>query len=243
MSDHLTNSGANPESPTVHLPIDELISRRLKELGLKKSDFVKRWGYSNLGKGLRRLDEIRKGSFKPNNDLLIRLASGLELPIETVRDAFLATDERRQRLEEEEREREWDAWCRNFQPHAILTTDQPTPRPIFVACLIGVEKLLRVDFDFRKSQQDWVSEVVSKLPDSVIAFGQVTGFTINYSPYRAIEFDRAGRMIKERDSALRPGQASFVHKGKDVTSQWQAVFRHCQLSTLAVLRKDRRHLL
>jgi hypothetical protein len=34
-----------------------------------------------------------------------------------------------------------------FRPHAIIATDRFVPSPIFVAALIGVEKILRIDFD------------------------------------------------------------------------------------------------
>ena len=36
-------------------------------------------------------------------------------------------------------------WRAAFQPHAIIATDRSVPSPIFVAALIGVEKILRID--------------------------------------------------------------------------------------------------
>lgn len=39
-----------------------------------------------------------------------------------------------------------------FRPHAIIATDRSVPSPIFVAALIGVEKILRIDFDTSPAQ-------------------------------------------------------------------------------------------
>jgi hypothetical protein len=35
----------------------------------------------------------------------------------------------------------------NVRPHGIILTEKTVPSPIFVAAMIGVEKLLRIDLD------------------------------------------------------------------------------------------------
>jgi hypothetical protein len=39
------------------------------------------------------------------------------------------------------------AWRAAFRPHAVIMTDRERPEPLFVAAIIGVNVLLRVDFD------------------------------------------------------------------------------------------------
>ena len=79
-------------------PIRELLELRSGELQLGKADLVRRWGYANMGKGLRRLDQLKNGDFVPNKDLTGRLARALELPEAAVLDAIVGTQKQ---LEEE----------------------------------------------------------------------------------------------------------------------------------------------
>ncbi len=52
-----------------------------------------------------------------------------------------------------------------FQPHAIIATDRSVPSPIFVAALIGVEKILRIDFDTSLPEETYVHQALAKLPE------------------------------------------------------------------------------
>jgi hypothetical protein len=36
------------------------------------------------------------------------------------------------------------------KPHAIILTERKVPEPIFIAAMIGVDKLLRIDFDLNQ---------------------------------------------------------------------------------------------
>ena len=47
-------------------------------------------------------------------------------------------------------------WRAAFQPHAIIATERSVPSPIFVAALIGVEKILRIDFDTSLPEETYV---------------------------------------------------------------------------------------
>jgi hypothetical protein len=52
------------------LPLTILIRQRSQELGLSRSELVRRCGYKNISKGLRRLDEVYAGDFeKPVHSL------------------------------------------------------------------------------------------------------------------------------------------------------------------------------
>ena len=43
-----------------------------------------------------------------------------------------------------------------FQPHAVILTERTGPQPIFVAAIIGVERLLRVDFDLDGERESYI---------------------------------------------------------------------------------------
>jgi hypothetical protein len=58
---------------------------------------------------------------------------------QTVREIELA--------EKHEAEARDKIWRENFRPHAIILTERTVPSSIFVAAIIGVEKLLRIDLD------------------------------------------------------------------------------------------------
>jgi hypothetical protein len=66
-----------------------------------------------------------------------------------------------------------------FWPHAIIATDRSVPAPIFVAALIGVEKILRIDFDTSLPEETYVQRALAKLPERTIAFGRAIGVTVN----------------------------------------------------------------
>jgi hypothetical protein len=92
------------------------------------------------------------------------------------------------------------------------------PSPIFVAAIIGVEKLLRIDLDVTQRPVSFVRRVLDRLPEGVIAFGKTVGFVINYSPDQAVRFDRNGQPIKILE-AVRPGSATLRLGGRPVTAE------------------------
>jgi hypothetical protein len=94
-------------------------------------------------------------------------------------------------------------WRENFRPHAIILTERTVPSPIFVAAIIGVEKLLRIDLDATQGPVSFVRQALDRLPEGVPAFGKTVGFAINYSPDKAVRFDRNGQPIAILDKAVR----------------------------------------
>jgi hypothetical protein len=87
------------------------------------------------------------------------------------------------------------------------------PSPIFVAAIIGVEKLLRIDLDATHGPVSFVRQVLDRLPEGIPAFGKPIGFVINYSPDQAVKFDRNGQPIVILDKAVRPGTAVLLRLG------------------------------
>src|SRR6478609_5546569 len=121
------------------LPIAELISCRSDELGIGPSELVRRCGYKNIGKGLRRLEELCRGEFQRTRSLISGLPRALGVTADVVQKAI---DDTAKQLHEAEEA----AWRASFKPHAIILTDRQIPQPIFVAAIIGASELLRIDF-------------------------------------------------------------------------------------------------
>jgi hypothetical protein len=97
-----------------------------------------------------------------------------------------------------------------FRPHAIIATDRSVPSPIFVAALIGVEKILRIDFDTSLPEATFVQQTLTKRPEQTIAFGRPTGVTVNYAPDRAVRYDLKGDPIETFTAAIRCGKAHLT---------------------------------
>ena len=94
-----------------------------------------------------------------------------------------------------------------FRPHAIIVTDRSIPSPIFVAALIGVEKIFRIDFDTSLPEETFVHQALAKLPEQTIAFGRPTGVTVNYARDRAVRYNLRGDPIEILTEAIRCGNA------------------------------------
>ena len=124
----------------VTLPIQALISGRSEELGLSAVELVRRCGYKNIPKGLRRLEQLCQGDFARSTVLLHALPYALEVTAEVVKQAVEQTQQNLREAEEL-------AWREAFRPHAIILTEREIPQPIFVAAMVGVERLLRLDLD------------------------------------------------------------------------------------------------
>ena len=90
-----------------------------------------------------------------------------------------------------------------FRPHAIIATERSIPSPIFVAALIGVEKILRIDFDTSLPEETYVDQALAELPEQTIAFGRPIGVTVNYAPDRAVRYDLKGDPIETLTEAIR----------------------------------------
>jgi integrase len=164
------------------LAIATLIQSRMTELGLSRGEFAKRLGYKNVAKGIRRIDVLCDGDLEGTKHFLDVLPQALETSAETVKLALEQTVRELELAEKQEAEAHDKIWRENFCPHAIILTERTVPSPIFVAAMIGVEKLLRIDLDATQGPVSFVKQVLYRLPEGVPAFGKTIGFVINYSP-------------------------------------------------------------
>jgi hypothetical protein len=133
-----------------------LIESRRRELGLSRAEFVAQAGYRNTAKGMRRLDSLLAGDLETTDGLIQGLPADLNLPKAVVNHAIEETRRKITWIKQQAAEKEEAAWRAAFKPHAIILTEQTRPQPLFVAALIGVENLLRLDFD--SSGKGWLSE-------------------------------------------------------------------------------------
>ena len=196
------------------LAIAALIRSRMTELGLSRGEFVKRLGYKNVAKGIRRIDVLCDGDLEETKHFLDVLPQALETSAETVKLALEQTVRELELAEKQEAEAHDKIWRENFCPHAIILTERTVPSPIFVAAMIGVEKLLRIDVEATQGPVSFVRQVLDRLPEGVPAFGKAIGFVINYSPDKAVRFDSNGHPIAILDKAVRPGTAVLLQLGR-----------------------------
>ena len=121
-------------------PLPDLIARRCEELGLTRMQLLRRMGYANVTKGLRRLTAIEQGDLRCADQFHGPLAMALEIPPEVVEDAFAATRAALDAAAEA-------GYREAFQPHGVILTERSVPSPIFVAAFMGVDRLLRIRLD------------------------------------------------------------------------------------------------
>jgi len=195
------------------LAIATLIRSRMTELNLSRGQFAKRLGYKNVAKGIRRIDALCEGDIEGTKQFLDVLPQALQTSAETVQFALDQTVRELELAEKQEAEARDKIWRENFRPHATILTERTVPSPIFVAAMIGVEKLLRIDLDLTQGPVSFVRQALDRLPEGVPAFGKPIGFVINYSPDKAVRFDRNGEPIAILDKAVRPGTAVLLRLG------------------------------
>ena len=96
---------------------------------------------------------------------------------------------------------------KKFQPHAILETERRIPSPVWLAGVLGIETILRIDFDKKLPSATFLRQALKKLPEAVPAFGRVVGVTINYKPDFAVKYDLTGAPVEVLDQAKVCGVA------------------------------------
>jgi hypothetical protein len=139
-------------------------------LDLSRPDLIRRAGYKNIAKGLRRLDELLAGDLNKTGGLIRALPAALDVPPEVVEHTI---EERRRRIAEAQeaaRQAREAAWRDGFRPHAIILTERTVPQPIFVAAIIGVERLLRIDFDIALAPGSYANRALAGVRGKLAEF-------------------------------------------------------------------------
>jgi hypothetical protein len=137
-----------------------------------------------------------------------------------VRKAVEATQRQIQEAEEA-------TWRAEFVPHAIIRTERRLPTQLFVAAILGIDRLRRVDFDLTKSPVTFVQQALDGLRGKLVrwnshqipTFGKPVGVIVNYSPGRAVRYDLEGNAVEVLDRAYRLGEVSFSIGKRPVSSK------------------------
>jgi hypothetical protein len=117
----------------------------------------------------------------------------LETSAETVTRALDHTVREIELAAKQEAEARDKIWRENFRPHAIILTERTVPNPIFVAALIGVEKLLRIDLDATQGPVSLVRQVLDRLPEGASVTVICTGLAGGRPLVRQRRGQRGGR--------------------------------------------------
>jgi transcriptional regulator with XRE-family HTH domain len=208
------------------LALTTLITSRRQELGLTRAQFVKRAGYKNEAKGIRRLEGLLAGEVEASKSLIRGLPSALDLPANRITHAVEETRRQIEQAQHRAAQEEQAAWRASFKPHAIILTERQWPEPIFVAAMIGVARLLHVNFDSDGDRASYVQKALqgmqwdlAKWNGVVPAFGRPTGIVINYTSDRAIRFDLDGIPHEFFSQAYRIGQGHLLMKGRPIPAE------------------------
>lgn len=158
------------------------------------------------------------GDFSRAGFLLSSLPDALSVEPQFVKAAVIATVQTKRR-EEDQRYRE------TFQPHAIIICERSIPEPIWLAAVLGVDRILRIDFAEGSAPISYVRQAVAgveaKLREwksSVLpAFGRPQAVAINYTSGKAVEFDLRGQPLRVFDEAVRTGVTTLGLGGRSIS--------------------------
>ena len=206
------------------LAIVALILERSAALGLSRAHLVRRAGFKNVAKGLRRLDQLCAGELKATVSLIAGLPAALELPLEVIAGAVRQTEQQIAEAERIAEQEEEAAWRARFQPSAYLLGTETKPSQItFFGITGGAERWMRIPLDLSQPPVTFAAQaltVVRRTPD-VMFFGPTTGFIVNFTPDFAVRFDINGIPVEVLDHAHRTEKykVSIAIGGKTIPAE------------------------
>jgi hypothetical protein len=112
-----------------------------------------------------------------------------------------------------------------FEPHAIVLGDRTVPEPIWVAGVMGVDRILRVDFDYSGDEDTWAPLALEGVNQRLAAFGgtgllpafgRAIGYVVNYRADFAVRFSLDGQPQEVFEAAYRIGHAALLLKGRPI---------------------------
>ncbi len=199
-------------------PIHGLVEGRREQLGIARSELVRRFGFKNVAKGIRRLDALCDGDLASSSARMILAALPVALGVEAgeVEKAVQATATIIARAKAEEEARQEAASRASFKPSAFLLGTASRPSSITIYGLSGgAERWLKIPLDLSQSPITFARQaltVVRRTP-TVPFFGATMGFIINYTPDRAVRFDIGGTPVEDFERAYVPGAVDiFIGK-------------------------------
>jgi hypothetical protein len=199
----------------MHSPfaIGRLILHEMDRQQLSRVDLVRRFGFANIAKGLRRLDRLLETGFEPS--LMSKIAGALYIDQQTVDHAIIETEAELARERDNARQRDDDRERRNFRPYILVQTERISRPGLFAA--VQYERLKRIPVprnildQLLTDQIAWVSRtVVEHFVQSgghLDAFGPIAGYLYRRTFDDAVRFHSDGRPVnyfEPRPIEVRP---------------------------------------
>ena len=212
--------------------IQKYVLEKMKEKGIRRSEFVQRIGYSNVSKGCRRFDEFINGK-DYNRKIVENIYMALAVAKEEVDDKLRETKLEIQREIEEENVRQADFERKSFVPYLYCHTEYKRPSSILTCALIQADRFrtrnLPLYFNSlsRKDQNSAVKKLIEEIlkrhNGQIPTFGKIICFTVR-KDYDDIESERKvynlkGEVIKNPAEEYRKisiGRATLTLKGKNL---------------------------
>jgi hypothetical protein len=194
--------------------IGRLILHEMGRQQLSRTDLVRRFGFANIAKGMRRLDRLLETGFEPS--LMSKIAGALYIDQQTVDHAIIETETELAREEDEARQRDDDHERSIFRPYILIETERPSSRPsIFGAISYEQRKRIAVPqsviLQLLAVQTRWVKTAViehnARTGGKIDGFGAVTAYVFRRTFDDAIRFDIRGRVtnyFEARPIEVRP---------------------------------------
>jgi hypothetical protein len=198
--------------------IHNLIETRRASLDIGRGELARRCGFTNVAKGIRRLDALFDGDLiSPGAKAIIAiLPAALELDANEVEKVVEETADLIARAKAAEDTKREAAWRAAFKPAAYLVGTESWPSSITIYGMSGgAERWLRIPLDLSQPPITFVPQalaVVRRTP-TVPFFGATKGFIVNFTPDNAVEFDTNGAPIQTFEKAFLPGEIEiFIGK-------------------------------
>jgi hypothetical protein len=178
--------------------INELINTYLADNKENKIDLVKKMGYKNIAKGLRRLESCLTQA-RVNNNFLNQLAHVTALDIKVIEEALSIT-------QNEIRQKEIENLKINFKPHIKINHELKRPTNITAVAFIGEKQFKEIPFPksiTKDSLWNQIEEVRKMIHQHQITtegkcslFGRITGYLYFYQFDEWIEFSTDGQIME-----------------------------------------------
>jgi len=212
--------------------IQEFVLQKMNEKGITRTDLIKRAGYSNITKGIRRLDSFLAGDEYPQF-LIENLHTAIVEPKELIIEKLRITDLQIKEQDEQERLKREDFERRSFVPYLFCHTENKIPSQIFVCAILGADRLRfqKLPYNFNSlspeeqtsARNQVIKYILAKYNGMIPTFGKITCFTqrlyYDDTPESREVYGLNGEKIEEPDGSLKlisTGRASISHKGKDI---------------------------
>lgn len=181
--------------------IEELIKSRALEVGITYAQIIRRAGYVNESKGLRRLKSLFDSNFDSTRQLIERLPEALDLPKEVIESAIAKSIRDLEALEDRE-------WRTGFKPNLLILTEQNgKPRQITKAAICNARSRVYLEFPDELSTSHYLQYALKILPAQLIEvdcfFYAPIGFVINWSPDQATLYKLDGSYVEDLPHAQR----------------------------------------